>query len=168
MRNSLFVALGIIIIASLIFLLGYLVGRGYELREKPVARKIEKKEVIPKPRITPEIPPLKAGLPSTPLEVPNKVGADAPGVLLLTGYTVQVASSQREEKALALVDRLKTKGYPAYIEKVELKGKSWYRARVGSFKNKDDAQKLVDKLKKKEGLKDALVWKRGESEKVRK
>lgn len=138
MRNFLFVTLGIIIIVSLIFLLGYLVGRGYELREEPIAKRVERKEVIPKPRVAPEIPPLKTGLP----------------------YAVQVASSQSEEKALALVNRLKTKDYPAYLEEAEIKGEKWYRVRVGSFRNRDDAQKLVDKLKEKEGLKDALVWKR--------
>lgn len=138
MKNFLFITLGIIIVVSLIFLLGYLVGRGYELREEPIAKGVERKEVIPKPRVAPEIPLLKTGLP----------------------YAVQVASSQSEEKALALVNRLKAQGYPAYIEEVELKGKKWYRVRVGSFRNRDDAQKLVDKLKEKEGLKDAMVWKR--------
>jgi DedD protein len=138
MRNFLFIILGIIIIVSLIFLLGYLVGRGYELREEPIAKRIEKKEVVPKPRITPEARPLKADLP----------------------YTVQVASSQSEEKALALVNRLKAKDYPAYIEEAEIQGKKWYRVRVGSFRNREDAQKLVDKLKEKEGLKETIVWKR--------
>ena len=138
MKNFLFITLGIIIIASLIFLLGYLVGRGYELREEPISKRIEKKEVVSPPRVTPEISSLKEGLP----------------------YTVQVASSQREEKALALVNRLKAKDYPAYIEKIELKGKKWYRVRVGSFRNRIDAQRLVDKLKEKEGLKESLVWKR--------
>lgn len=137
MRNLLFTILGIIIIASLIFLLGYLVGRGYELREEPIVKKVEKKEMVSPPRITPKIPPLKEGLP----------------------YTVQVASSQSEEKALALVNRLKVKEYPVYIEEVELKGKKWYRVRVGSFPHKEDALKLVTRLKE-EGLLDAMVWKR--------
>ena len=140
MRNLLFTILGIIIIASLIFLLGYLVGRGYELREKPIIRKAEKKEVILPSRITPEVPSLE-------------VKADLP-------YTVQVASSQSEEKTLALVNRLKAKDYPAYIEEVELKGKKWYRVRVGSFRDRDDALKLADKLKEKEGLKESIVWKK--------
>jgi len=138
MRNFLVIILGVVIIASLIFLLGYLVGRGYELRDEPVAKKIEKKEVVPKPRITPAARPLKADLP----------------------YTVQVASSQSEEKALSLINRLKAKDYPAYIEEVELKGKKWYRVRVGSFRDRDAALKLVATLKEKENLKDAIVWKR--------
>ncbi len=141
MKNFLFIILGIIIIASLIFLLGYLVGRGYELREEPIVRpsgrKVEEREVS-RPRVAPKIPFLKADLP----------------------YTIQVASSQSEEKALALVNRLKAKDYPAYIEEVELKEKKWYRVRVGSFRNRIDAQRLVDKLKEKEGLKESLVWKR--------
>lgn len=138
MKNFLFITLGIIIVVSLIFLLGYLVGRGYELREEPIVKRIEKKEVILKPRVTPEIPPLKTGLP----------------------YAVQVASSQSEEKALALVNRLKAKDYPAYLEEAEIKGEKWYRVRVGSFRNREDAQRLVDKLKENEGLKDAMVWKK--------
>ncbi len=154
MKNSLFIVLGIVIIASLIFLLGYLVGRGYELREEPIAKRIEKKETISRPRVS--LSP-KVGLPPAPLEKN-----------FLMGYTVQVASSQSEEKALALAHRLKAKDYPAYIEEVEIKGKKWYRVRVGSFRNREDAQRLVDKLKEKEGLKEIIVWKRGESEKVRK
>ncbi len=137
MKNFLFTTLGVVIVASLIFLLGYLVGRGYDLKEEPVIRKVEKKEVVSPPRVTPEIPSLKKDLP----------------------YTVQVASSQSEEKALALVNRLKAKDYPAYIEEVELKEKKWYRVRVGSFPHKEDALKLVTRLKE-EGLKDAMVWKR--------
>jgi len=141
MRNFLFITLGLIIIVSLIFLLGYLVGRGYELREEPLVRPpgrtVEEREVS-KPRVAPKIPSPKADLP----------------------YTIQVASSQSEEKALALVNRLKTKDYPAYIEEMELKGKKWYRVRVGSFRNRIDAQRLVDKLKEKEGLEESIVWKR--------
>jgi septal ring-binding cell division protein DamX len=112
MRNLLFTILGIIIIAFLIFLLGYLVGRGYELREEPIAKRIEKKETISKPPVSPSP---KVGLPPAPLEKD-----------FLMGYTVQVASSQSEEKALALVNRLKAKDYPAYIEEVAI---VWKRER---------------------------------------
>lgn len=125
-------------------------GRGYDLRKEPItesvpAKKMEKRETVSKPRIVPEIPLL----PASP--VGGKEGLP---------YTVQVASSQSEEKALALVNRLKAKGYPAYIEEAEIKGEKWYRVRVSSFRNKDDAQRLVDKLKEKEGLKESMVWKR--------
>ncbi|MBU4561476.1 SPOR domain-containing protein [bacterium] len=146
MKNFLFITLGIVIIVSLIFLLGYLAGRGYDLREEPIAKRIEKKETISKPPVSPSP---KVGLPPAPLEKN-----------FLMGYTVQVASSQSEEKALALVNRLKAKEYPAYIEEVELKGKKWFRVRIGSFQNREDALKLVDILKEKEGLKEAIVWKR--------
>jgi len=138
MRNFFFIVLGIIIVASLIFLLGYLVGRGYELREEPITEKVEKKEIIFKPQITPKIPSPKAGLP----------------------YTVQVASSQSEEKALALVNRLKAQGYPAYIEEALLEGEKWFRVRVGSFQNKEDALELADRLRKEEGLEESMAWKR--------
>ena len=121
MRNLLLITLGIIIIASLIFLLGYLLGRGYGLKSQPIKR-IEKKVDLP--------------------------------------YTVQVASFQSQEKAKALANGLVARGYPAYIEEAEIKGKKWYRVRVSSFRNKEDAQKLVDRLREKEGLKDAMVWKR--------
>ena len=145
MRNLLFTILGIIIIVSLIFLLGYLVGRGYELREEPVAKRIEKKETISK----------------HPVSLSPKVGiTPAPSRSIGMRYTVQVASSQSEEKALALVNRLKTKDYSAYIEEAEIKEKKWFRVRVGSFRNREDAQKLVDKLKEKESLKEAIVWKK--------
>lgn len=169
MRNFLFVTLGIIIIAFLLFLLGYLVGRGYDLGEEPLARsaspalsaarpvssadkpastaigpggptgvKIEKRETVSQPGITSEISPRQADLP----------------------YTIQVASSQSEEKSLALVNRLKTRGYPAYIEEAELKGEKWFRVRVGSFQNREAALQLITRLIAEEGLKDAIIWKR--------
>lgn len=145
MKNFLLITLGIVIIASLLFFLGYLVGRGYDLKDEPIVQslpppgaEVEEREAVSEPRIASEIPLLKADFP----------------------YTVQVASSQSEEKALALVNRLKAKDYPAYIEEVELKGDKWFRVRVGFSRNKEDALKLVTRLIEEEGLKDAMIWKR--------
>lgn len=145
--NVFLIILGLIIIACLVFLLGYLVGRGHELREEPMARirrpagrEEEKQKVVFKPRVAPEIPPLKAE----------------------SSYTVQVAAFQIEEKASELVNRLKAQDYPAHIVEVELEGKKWFRVRVGSFQNKEDALEIVDRLREEEGLENLWVLKREE------
>ena len=143
MKHFLFLTVGIIVIASLIFLLGYLVGRGYNLGEEPIARslsarKVEEKKVAFPPSVAPVIVPPREELP----------------------FAVQVASSQSEEKALALVNRLRTKGYPAYVEGVEIEGTKWFRVRVGTFPSKEDALNLVEKLREEEGLRESMVWKR--------
>ena len=65
-------------------------------------------------------------------------------------FTVQVASTKDLKYAERIITRLKTKGYPAYkaIGKVPGKG-IWFRVRVGPYKNKDEAEKVLAKLKKK-------------------
>jgi cell division septation protein DedD len=152
MKNFLFLTLGIIIIASLIFLLGYLVGRGYKLGDELTAGPVsvgepEKEKIISPSRSIQESPP-------------EEIILHRPGNKDLAEFTVQVLSSQSREKALALVDRLKGRGYPAYIEEADIRDKKWFRVRVGFFMSRGEAQVLVDKLKSGEDLKDAMVWKR--------
>ncbi|HEX3035878.1 MAG TPA: lytic transglycosylase domain-containing protein [Thermodesulfobacteriota bacterium] len=55
-------------------------------------------------------------------------------------FTVQVASFPDVQQAEELKKHLKSKLYPAFIQKVELPDKgTWYRVRVGNFKTKKEA-----------------------------
>ena len=70
-------------------------------------------------------------------------------------YTVQVASLDNENKAVKMADRLKNQGHPAYIKKIKLKGKTYYRVRCGRFIDKKEAsdyKKLLTKQDKIEGF----------------
>ena len=68
-------------------------------------------------------------------------------------YTVQVASLENENKATRMADRLKKRGYPAYIHKVSIKGKTYYRVRCGRFKEKTEASDCERLLARQETIK---------------
>jgi len=70
-------------------------------------------------------------------------------------YTVQVASLDSENKATKMADRLKSRGHPAYVKKVNVKGKTHYRVRCGRFSDKKEAseyEKLLAKQHKTKGF----------------
>lgn len=68
-------------------------------------------------------------------------------------YTVQVASLGSENKADKMMDRLKNRGYLAYVIKVNIKGKTYYRVRCGKFKDRKDANDYAMLLARQETIK---------------
>jgi cell division septation protein DedD len=62
-----------------------------------------------------------------------------------------------ERSAKQLVDRLKNKGYNAYVSEVEFRGKPWYRVSVGKYRSREEADKIVGALKGKENYAKAFV-----------
>ncbi|MEX0802575.1 MAG: SPOR domain-containing protein [Candidatus Binatia bacterium] len=67
-------------------------------------------------------------------------------------WTVQVNAFPDEKTARTSVDRLKDKGYNAYVTEVRTNGKLWYRVRVGRFSSREEAEKVEETLKNKESL----------------
>ena len=68
-------------------------------------------------------------------------------------FTVQLGSFQNAQSAFDFEKKLNAKGYPSFIEKINIPNKgTWYRVRVGSFSTKEKAQEYADKLKSKEKL----------------
>jgi len=65
-------------------------------------------------------------------------------------YTVQIGSFKNESHAKKLQNKLKIKGYPAFLKQVELAQGTRFRVRVGSFENSDIAKNYADILLKKE------------------
>jgi cell division septation protein DedD len=63
-------------------------------------------------------------------------------------YTIQVAAVQASGSAERLVAQLRKKGYPAYQVRIQVPGKgAWHRVRVGAFKNRAAADRMLAKLK---------------------
>ncbi len=63
-------------------------------------------------------------------------------------YTVQIGSFQDQKQANSLAGALKSKGYPAFVKPMATpNGKYWYRVRVGTFRNVEDAKAYGDSLK---------------------
>ncbi len=64
-------------------------------------------------------------------------------------YTIQVASLKDSKIADKLVAKLKKMRYPAYKSKAVLPGKgTWFRIRIGSYKDKADAGTIINRLQK--------------------
>lgn len=66
-------------------------------------------------------------------------------------YTVQIASFPQARFAHEMEGKLKSKSYPAYVQKTDIPGKGiWYRVRVGHFGTKEEARKYGDTMLTKE------------------
>ena len=64
-------------------------------------------------------------------------------------FTIQVASLKDPKMADKMVAELKTKGYPVHRSIGEIPGKgTWYRVRVGYYKSKTEANRMLGRLKK--------------------
>jgi DedD protein len=74
-----------------------------------------------------------------------------------SGWTVQVNAFPDERSAKIWVDRLKNKGYNAYVAEVDVRGKTWYRVRVGNYRTREEAKKVEDMLKNKENYSKAFT-----------
>lgn len=65
-------------------------------------------------------------------------------------WRAQVNAFPDERSAKMLVDRLKNKGYNAYVSEAQNKGKTWFRVNVGRFNSREEAEKIVEALRTKE------------------
>ncbi len=73
-------------------------------------------------------------------------------------YTIQVSSHQEKQAADDEVKRMKQNGFAAFIVASELPGKgTWYRVRLGSFTNRDAAEKLQKTVNAKVGISSIVV-----------
>ena len=115
-----------------------------------------KQEAIKKPELRSERPtapqvkaPAAKPLPPTAKKETAPVKAAAPKLR----YTIQVGSYPEKAMADEEARNMKKKGYVAFVVATDLadKGK-WFRVRIGSFTNKQSAEKLAKELKSKEGI----------------
>ncbi|HEY7555365.1 MAG TPA: SPOR domain-containing protein [Candidatus Binatia bacterium] len=73
------------------------------------------------------------------------------------GWSVQAHSYPDAKSATDLVDRLKNKGYNAFVTEANVKGKVWYRVRVGRFGSREEAEKTAAALRSNESLDKAFA-----------
>jgi cell division septation protein DedD len=106
--------------------------------EAPAIRIAEKKIAV-------EDAPKKPGTTSAESKEPGKT------------WRAQVNAFPDERSAQQIVDRLKNKGYNAYVTEVQNNGKTWFRVSVGKFGSRDDADKMVETLRTKESYPKAFA-----------
>lgn len=121
---------------------------------KPEPPKAAPKKAVPeKPETAPSVQKKKQA------EQEEKVAAVAPTNAPGPVYTIQAASVKDPKDADRLVEKLKKKGFPAYRAIGKIPGKGiWFRVRIGEYRNKSEAQRIMNKLEK-DGMKPILVMK---------
>lgn len=67
-------------------------------------------------------------------------------------YSIQVVAYNDREKARAMVKRLKSQGFSAFIEEGKSGDKKVFRVKIGYYNTRDDAERAAKELKKKVGL----------------
>jgi general secretion pathway protein D len=72
-------------------------------------------------------------------------------------WTVQVASLNQTRDAEGVADKLKVKGYDAYVIAAEVKSKIWHRVRVGQGVDLGEATELRKTLRSKESFDQAFI-----------
>ena len=111
-----------------------------------------------------ETPSQPAGVPADVEEAAPLVAPDEPADKAssrtpseLASWTVQVGSFGSESNAMGLRDRLRQKGYPAYVDSIKGNTKVFYRVRVGPMIQRSEAELAQARLSKDEQLKSLVV-----------
>jgi cell division septation protein DedD len=120
-------------------------------QETPKAAPKAAPEAAPKaaPKAAPEAAPKTA--PKAAQE--EKAKPDAAGRV----WAVQVNAYPEEGRAQKMVERLKEKGYDAYVVTANIKGKDWYRVRVGHFGARSQVKELLEEIQTKENFPKAIA-----------
>ena len=87
-------------------------------------------------RETSTAPSVSAGNETTTVE--SRVG--------LSSWIIQVGSFSKRGNAGTLIEELRKKGFPAFIEQAEVKGQQVFRVRVGPELDKERAEKMLSEL----------------------
>jgi cell division septation protein DedD len=112
--------------------------------EKATPKPAAKATPTPKPAAAPKAPPK-----ATPTPKSQKSPA-AP----INRLTIQVGAFKERAAAEAIVKRLKGKGYSAYLVPVS---EGLFNVRVGSFTDREDAERVLAKLETQEKFKPFIV-----------
>lgn len=72
-------------------------------------------------------------------------------------WRAQVNAYPDERSAKLIVDRLRNKGYNAYVSEAQNKGRTWYRVSVGKYGSREEAEKMVEALRSKENFPKAFA-----------
>lgn len=67
-------------------------------------------------------------------------------------YSVQVGAFRDPARANGLASQLRSKGYRVYLLTTEVRGELFHRVRVGMYESRQEAQRILDKLKEQEHL----------------
>jgi len=120
--------------------------------DRPARQAAQKPAAPSKP---PSAPPQKPAVvkqkPVAPIAPPPRGPSDG-----MPSWVVQVASLGAIEKANGLASKLKKSGFSAFVEKAEVRGKTYYRVRVGPELDRANAERTAAMLRQRQKL-DTLI-----------
>jgi cell division septation protein DedD len=91
-----------------------------------------------------EATPIEEGAPAETTPAAAEPKADANALKDMKGdYTIQVVAFREKGKADDVLQNLEIAGYPAFVEKVPMKGGDWYTVRIGRYPSRQDAKVAV-------------------------
>lgn len=111
--------------------------------------------------VKPADPPAKPERVTAKAESPGKGATSTLKADKSGAYALQVVALSDKSSAQAYLKRLKSKGYPAFVDQARLNGKLLYRVKVGNYGSIEKAQKVAAKLQVEVG-KQVLVQRAAE------
>ena len=120
--------------------------------------RLEASKPSPEKLKAPEPPAQPAAAPAKPPAAPARAPARPAAAAANTappggGYAVQIAAMNVRSEADAIVKRLTSKGYAAYVLSPASGTPQIYRVRIGSFGSRREAETMATKLEKEEQFK---------------
>ena len=99
--------------------------------------------------------PLSARLEPSPVSAPARHGttatrqapANVAPAIVETGYRIQVVAAETSAEGHAVVARLASQGYPAYLTRAVVGNKDVFRVRIGPFDTLSNAEEIATKLR---------------------
>ena len=121
------------------------------LKEKQVVLPVKK---IAKVKATPRLAEKKKSSKVKENQRRSRLSTSRKGSVL---WSVQVKAFTRRGDAQILANKLKGKGYDAYLVTITIKGRTWYRVRVGQLATQAQAKTLLERLKRREKFAKAII-----------
>ncbi|MEJ2685681.1 MAG: SPOR domain-containing protein [Gammaproteobacteria bacterium] len=112
-------------------------------------------EASQQPRARPETSTAPTAAPSA--ATGHQQGGNHAGDQALTAWVVQVGSFSQQDNATSLRDKLRTKGFKAFVQQASTSEGAVYRVEVGPILKRADADALRDKLQTQMQLKGLVV-----------
>lgn len=167
-HHILILLVGVIIIGVFLFYLGYQAGKSASGKPKDLSAKGEgqSKEIEVLSKKDPDrIDDVDEPSINEEIRLHQQPAANAGGEEIKTAksvkrepyFAVQVAAFNSHTLAQNYSRKFSRAGYPTSISQAMVKGKLWYRVRVGNFKTRDKARREKDKLEKLENKKFTVV-----------
>lgn len=98
---------------------------------------------------------------TVPKQVSKKARQEAKAV---DSWMVHIASFTSKGDAQSIVKRLKEGGYKVYLAESNIKGKRWYRVRIGFYQTEEGARTIGREISTKYHIKDIRIVKLGDKE----